>query len=304
MERYTIKDFNEDFPDDDACLDLLVGETYPKGIDCRACGEVTKHHQLKSRRKAYSCDRCGTHVYPLAGTIFEKSRTSLKSWFYALYLMSSTRCGISAKQLERELGVTYKTAWRIFNKIRSLLGEEIERLSGEVEIDETYMGGRRRGGKRGRPGKDSHKTPVFGIVERGGKVAALVTTDVSRRSLTPIIKEFVLQDSMVYTDEWSSYDTLRRDGYRHRRIPHAQKIYVIGNVHTNTIDGFWSLLKRGISGVYHSVSKKHLQGYIDEYAFRYNHRDDDTAMYKAVAGRIKRVRSGKHGRYSPIGRTS
>ncbi len=237
MERYTIKDFNEDFPDDDACLDLLVGEIYPNGIDCRACREVTKHHQLKSRRKAYSCDRCGTHVYPLAGTIFEKSRTSLKSWFYALYLMSSTRCGISAKQLERELGVTYKTAWRMFNKIRSLLGEEIERLSGEVEADETYMGGRRRGGKVGRPGKDSHKTPVFGLVERGGKVAALVTTDASKKSLDPIIKEFVLQDSMVYTDEWPSYDHLRRDGYRHRRIPHAQKIYVIGNVHTNTTDG-------------------------------------------------------------------
>ena len=302
MERYTIKDFNEDFPDDDACLDLLVGEIYPKGIDCRACGEITKHHQLKSRRKAYSCDRCGTHVYPLAGTIFEKSRTSLKSWFYALYLMSSTRCGISAKQLERELGVTYKTAWRMFNKIRSLLGEEIERLSGEVEMDETYMGGRRRGGKVGRPGKDSHKTPVFGLVERGGKVAALVTTDASKKSLDPIIKEFVLQDSLVYTDEWPSYDSLRRDGYRHRRIPHAQKIYVIGNVHTNTIDGFWSLLKRGISGVYHSVSKKHLQGYIDEYAFRYNHRDNETAMYKAVAGRVKKVRSGKHGDYSPVGK--
>ena len=123
MERYTIHQFNEDFPDERACLDLLAGLIYgewPEGLPCRTCRVVRKHHALTNRPKAYSCDHCGTHVYPLAGTAFEKSRTPLKSWFYAMYLMAQTRCGISAKQLERELGVTYKTAWRMFRQIRAL----------------------------------------------------------------------------------------------------------------------------------------------------------------------------------------
>src|SRR3990172_5311760 len=205
MDRYTIRTFNQDFPDDDACLDFVVGLIYPDGINCRTCGEIRLHHRL-SNRKAYSCDHCDTHVYPLAGTIFEKSSTPLKSWFYAMFLISATRCGISAKQLERELGVTYKTAWRMFNQIRKLLNEDTRMLGREVEMDETYVGGRRRGTKRGRPGSDSHKTPVFGIVERGGKVAALVTVDVSRATVMPIIKEKVLPRSLIYTDDYKVYN--------------------------------------------------------------------------------------------------
>jgi len=290
-----------DFPDDDACLESLVKQiypTYPDGIHCRHCEEIRKHHRL-SKRKAYSCDHCGTHVYPLAGTIFEKSRTSLKSWFYAMYLMASTRCDISAKQLERELGVTYKTAWRMFKQIRGLMGEPIEQLSGEVEADETYVGGRQKG-KPGRPGKDSNKTPVVGVVERGGKVAALVTKDAKRSTLHPIIQEFVLPKSMIYTDEWKAYDGLEGKGYEHKRIYHSEKVYVMGNVHTNTIDGFWSQLKRSIDGTNHSVSAKHLQDYVNEYAFRYNHRDDEQAMYATIAGRMTKVPHGKHGEYSPV----
>lgn len=300
MRKYTIHDFNRDFPDDDACLDYMRDVLYPDGIECRFCERVTKHHRLKGR-KAYSCQDCGTHVYPLAGTIFEKSRTPLKSWFYAMFLMSVTRCGISAKQLERELGVTYKTAWRMFKQIRTLMGENVEPLFGEVEMDETYVGGKRRGHKRGRPGKDSHKVPVAGVVQRGGKVAALVTKDTKKRTLMPIVQSKVLPESLVYTDEYRPYEGLEGKGYKHERVPHAEKVYVIGNVHTNTIEGFWSLLKRGISGVYHSVSEKHLQDYVNEYAFRYNHRDDAEAMFSAVSGRTKRVRSGKHGEYSPVG---
>jgi transposase-like protein len=301
MERYTIHDFNRDFPNDGACLDFALGLIYPDGITCRTCGEVRKHHRL-TNRKAYSCDYCGTHVYPLAGTIFEKSSTPLKSWFYAMYLMASTRCGISAKQLERELGVTYKTAWRMFRQIRSMLGEETGWLSGEVEADEAYIGGRKRGIGKGRPGYGGNKTPVVGVVERGGKVAALVTKDASKRSIAPIIESKVMPSSLVYTDEWSGYSGLDRKGYRHRRIAHGEKVWVVGNVHTNTIEGFWSILKRGIVGVYHSVSAKHLQAYINEYAFRYNHRDDPQAMFQTVGGRIPKVRRGRFGAYSPVGR--
>ncbi len=300
MERYTIKHFNQDFPDDDACLTLVLGLIYPDGIVCRTCGIERKHHRL-GKRKAYSCDHCGTHVYPLAGTIFEKSSTPLKSWFYAMYLMAQTRCGISAKQLERELGVTYKTAWRMFKQIRSLLGEEIEKLSGEVEADETYVGGRPRYRHTQKAGRGTKKTPVVGVVQRGGKVAALVTKDASRASIMPIIEERVMPKSMIYTDEWRPYDTLTRKGYKHRRIAHSEKVYVVGNIHTNTIEGFWSLLKRGIQGVYHSVSAKHLQSYVNEYSFRYNHRDDEQPMYETIAKRLTRVRAGKHGLYSPVG---
>jgi len=300
QQTFTVHQFNEMFPDDDACLEVLKGMIYGDEIPCRTCKEVRPHHRLKAR-KAYSCDYCGTHIYPLAGTIFEKSTTPLKSWFYAMFLISSTRCGISAKQLERELGVTYKTAWRIFNQIRKLMNEDVGMLVGPVEVDETFVGGRRRDGKRGRPGRDSHKTPVVGVVERGGKVAALVTRDASRRTIMPIIQSRVMPRSLIYTDEWRPYDDLGKRGYEHRRIAHAEKVYVVGDVHTNTIEGFWSLLKNGIRGVYHSVSSKHLQSYINEYAFRYNHRKDEAPMYALVSAQARKVRHGRYGIYAPIG---
>src|SRR5438552_2094722 len=149
MRKFTVWDFNRLFPDDDACLDFILSGIYPDGVTCRKCQKVTKHHRL-STRKAYSCQVCGTHVYPLAGTIFAKSETPLKSWFYAMYLMASTRCGISAKQLERELGVTYKTAWRMFDQVRKLLDESTTaRLRGVVEIDEALVGGKQRRGLKG-----------------------------------------------------------------------------------------------------------------------------------------------------------
>ena len=299
MDKYSIRQFNEDFPDDDSCLEFVVKLIYSDGITCRTCKEVRPHARL-SNRKAYSCDYCGTHVYPLAGTIFEKSSTSLKSWFYAMYLISSTRCGISAKQLERELGVTYKTAWRMFNQIRKLMGDDTGMLSGEVEMDETYIGGKERG-ITGRPGRYSKKMPVFGIVERGGKVAALVTKDVARATVMPIIKSKVLPKSLIYTDDYLVYNPLKASGYEHRRIAHSQKVYVVGNIHTNTIEGFWSLLKRSISGVYHSVSAKHLQDYVNEFAFRYNHRSDRTPMFAIVSQQARKVRHGRYGSYAPIG---
>jgi transposase len=282
MERYTIADFNRDFPNDDACLEWLKNHLYPNGIFCSKCGQVTKHHKIATRR-SYSCDVCGRHVHPTSGTIFEKSTTPLKLWFHAIYLMSSTRCGISAKQIERETGVTYKTAWRMFHEIRSLLQEDSKPTSGEFELDETYIGGKSPG-KRGRGAEG--KTPVFGIAERNGKVTAVATDNIKSSTLLPIIKERVLPKSMVYTDEYLIYDGLKKQGYNHQRVHHASKVWVTGSAHTNTIEGFWSVLKRGINGVYHAVSQKHLQSYINEYAFRYNHRGDETPMFKTVLYQI------------------
>jgi len=160
--------------------------------------------------------------------------------------------------------------------------QDDEPLDGEVEVDETYIGGRRRG-VRGRPKTgDPKKTAVLGMVQRKGRVAAVRVTDAKAKTLMPHVRERVLPRSVVYTDELKSYNKLKRTGYQHRRIHHAEKVYVSGDVHTNTIDGFWSLMKRGINGVYHAVSAKHLHGYLNEYTFRYNHRSKAENQFKKL----------------------
>jgi transposase len=275
MDKYTIKNFKKDFPDNDACLEWLKNHIYPDGIFCEKCGRVTTHHRLTNRR-CYSCDNCGTHVYPTANTIFHKSTTPLREWFRAIYLMSSTRCGIAAKQLQRELGVTYKTAWRMFHQIRKLLVEDTETLSGEVEMDETHIGGRHKG-KRGRGA--AGKTIVAGVVKRHGKVKAQVVPDVKAKTLMPMMKAHVLPGSMVYTDEHLSYNGTQKAGYQHRRIHHDQGVYVNGDVHTNNIENFWGQLKRSLDGTHHAVSAKYLQRYCDEFAFRFNHRQDEQHIF-------------------------
>jgi transposase-like protein len=282
-----------EFPDDDACLEWLKNRLYPDGIYCVKCERVTKHHRV-TKRKSYSCQFCGHHVHPTSGTIFHKSSTSLQDWFHAIFLMSQTRCGISAKQLQREIGVTYKTAWRMFHQIRTLLADDGDEPTGSggkpVEVDETYVGGRtvRLGEtrKRGRPGEDSSRTPVFGMVERGGRVRAMVVPNAQTNTLMPLIKEHVLPSALVYTDEWKPYTNLPKHGYGHRRVNHTARVYVDGDVHTQTIEGFWSLVKNGIRGVYHSVGSAHLQSYLDEYAFRYNHREAPRPMFKIFLDRL------------------
>jgi len=284
MNKYTIEQFNKQFPDDNACLEWLRYKLYPQKIYCPICKKPTKHHRIKSR-KAYGCDYCGHQISPTANTIFHDSPTSLRLWFYAIYLMSTTRCGVSAKQIQREIGVTYKTAWRMFHQIRSLLQEDHEPASGEFEVDETYIGGKNKPGKRGRGA--GGKTPVLGVAQRKGKVSASIPTSLKTSTVVPLIKERVLPESMVYTDEFPTYDYLKEHGFKHKRIHHKSKVWVVGDAHTNTIEGFWSLLKRGINGVYHAVSQKHLQSYINEYAFRYNHRNDDSPMFFHFLAQIK-----------------
>ena len=286
--RYTVQQFNTEFPNDDACLEHIKEQRWPKGVAlCPACQEDRKHYRVRGRT-AYACDHCGHHIYPLAGTVFEKSTTSLRLWFYAMYLMGSTRCGISAKQIQRETGVTYKTAWRMFRQIRTLLAEDVQLEGSSVEMDETYIGGRRKYGT-GRPMRgDKKQTPVAGIVKRGGKVVARAIPDVKGSTLLGMVKQHVLPDSMIFTDELNSYDGIKHmnRGYKHRRIKHSARVYVRGDVHTNTIEGFWSLVKRGIGGVYHAVSQKYLQSYLDEYSFRYNRRDKGNLIFNAILERV------------------
>lgn len=283
MEKYTIKDFEREFPNDDACLEWLKNNRYPNGIHCIKCQRVTKHHRVNGRM-CYACDFCGHHVYPMADTILEKSTTPLRLWFYAIFLMASTRCGISAKQLERELGVTYKTAWRMFMQIRSVLDDDVMKLLGEVEVDETYLGGKRRG-KRGRGA--SGKAIVIGAAERQGKVVAKVVPNVKSSTFVPFVARKVSsKNTVLYTDEFPSYDHMERLGYNHKRIEHNAKIYVQGKVHTNTIEAFWSLVKRGIDGVHHLVSPKYLQHYINAYSFRWNHRNNQKPMFYLMLERV------------------
>jgi transposase-like protein len=288
QQRYTIADFNSDFPNDEACLTHIFLSRWPGGITtCDKCHIERKHYRVTGRT-AYACDHCGNHIYPLAGTIFEKTTTPLRIWFYAMYQIGSTRCGVSAKQIQRETEVTYKTAWRIFKQIRTLMSEDIQLEGSSVEMDETYVGGKRRNGLKGRPGgQDGKKTCVVGAVERNGRVIAVASSDASRKTLHGIAKEFILPESTVYTDEWNGYNGLEKiNGYQHRRINHSAGVYVIGETHTNTIEGFWSLVKRGIGGVYHSVSRKYLPTYLDEYSFRYNRRTAGQPMFTSLLAEV------------------
>lgn len=277
MARYTLKDMHRQFPDDRACLEWLFNYRWPNGLTCKACGVINaKHHYIESR-KSFSCQDCGHHVHPTAGTIYHKSSTPLTLWFYAVYLMAQTRTGISAKQLERELGVTYKTAWRMFTLIRSRLNESGDAFSGDVEVDETYVGGVRKG-KRGRGA--AGKTPVVGVVERKGNVKALVVPNTQTKTIMPFVEDTVDKTATVHSDEYNVYDKLSEKGYDHQRITHSEGIFVIGNVHVNTIEGFWAQIKNSIRGVHHGVSPLYLQQYVNEYVFRYNHRNDTTPMFK------------------------
>jgi transposase-like protein len=294
-------EFMQKYPDDAACLESLWRTRYsPDGEHayCPNCDteRVFKRYDTAQQRQSWTCTTCAHRLHPTAGTIYHKSSTSLYLWFYATYLMASTRCGISAKQLERELGVTYKTAWRMAYLIRNVLMEQnFEPMSGPVEVDETFVGGKVRKPyswtakkdytkeQRSAAKRDSlaNKTTVQGIVQHGGRVVAVTVANQKRVSL-PNVQKYVLPAETVYTDELHSYRTLTQQGYKHDRVNHREGVYVSGDVYTNTIEGFWSLTKNGIRGVYHAVSAKHLQGYLNEYAWRYSHRNDELPMVETL----------------------
>jgi transposase len=289
--RFTILDFNKRFPTDEACLDELMELRFPDGIAyCPVCKQERKHYRITGR-PVYGCAYCGTQISPMAGTIFEKSSTPLCLWFYAMYLMASTRCGVSAKQIQRETGVTYKTAWRMFKQLRTLLDENnsiLTPLGGtgkRVEMDESGFGPTTKRLGKGR----KEKTTVFGAVERGGKVRAIVADNRKLETLVPLVKKFVLPDSTVFTDDFVSYDGLAAAGYRHRRSNHSAGVYVLGTTHTQTIEGYWSLVKNGIKGVYHSVGKEYLQSYLNEYSFRYGRRKMGNLIFNDVLARAAQL---------------
>jgi transposase len=293
--QMTYSQFLRLFPDNDACLEYLKDKFFKDGSECLGCGQRTKFFRIKSRA-AYSCMYCRHQVYPTAGTIFHKSTVSLQLWFFAIYLMSSTRCGISAKQLEREIGVTYKTAHRMFKQIRTLLSDEVDGpLSGDVEVDETWSGGRIRRSDSARgtqfvKSKMSYRPTVLGMVERGGRVRARIISDRGTRAIHGAVKRHVLPSSMLFTDEWDAYKTVAPTYRGHRRVKHLAHVYVDGEAHTQTIEGFFGLFKNGVRGVYHAISTTYLQNYLNEYSFRYNRRDGREPMFWAILGRVEKTR--------------
>jgi transposase-like protein len=289
-EKLTVRQFFARFPNDDACLTHVMEVRYGLRHVCGKCGKDATFHKITDRR-AFACAACGDHVYPCAGTIFQDSRTSLQTWFYAIYLFVVTRHGVSGKELERTLGVTYKTAWRMGQQIRLLMekADGFAMLQGHVEADEAYVGGHRPG-KRGRGA--AGKTIVMGMKERGGRLTTEVIPDVKKATLREVVNRNVEPGSVVSTDELMSYGLLEGDGYVHGQVKHGAKEwsyfdYRHGVVHnTNAVESFWKLFKASVRSTHIHVSAKYMDRYLNEFAFRSNHRAMRNAMFDLLIGAV------------------
>ncbi|MGE0372653.1 MAG: IS1595 family transposase [Gammaproteobacteria bacterium] len=276
-KNLTTHEFFKMFPDNDSCLDHLMETRYGQTLDCPKCGKHGKFSRI-AKVPAYQCSWCAFRIHPMVGTPFEKSSTALTKWFYAMYLFTTSRHGVPAKELQRQLGVTYKTAWRMGHEIRKYMGmvDGSGGLKGHVEADETVVGGRVKG-KFGR--QAGNKPIVMGMHERDGKVMTQVVPNVRAASLIPIITKNVEQGSTISTDELRSYSSLAIMGFVHGKVNHSKGEYVRGKTHTNSIEGFWSRLKNSIKGTHVHVSRKHLQSYLVEFEFRHNMRATPHLMF-------------------------
>jgi transposase len=287
----TLKQFLEQFPTDDSCLEHLMETRYGKRHVCAKCDKLANFHRVKSRR-CYECDFCGYQVYPTAGTPFEATRTSLRDWFTVMFLFCTSRNGVSAKEVQRTIGVTYKTAWRMCNLIRQYMGyvDGDNSLGGKgggvVEADEMFWGGV---DKRGQ----DDKAIIFGAIERGGEVVTEVLPSRKARHIMPAIFKWVRPGSRIATDESLSYRDLIENGYLHGTVNHSEGQYVSGQVHTNTIEAFWAHVKRSMAGTYVSVSKKWLQTYLWEFEFRQNLRKQPHLMLDLLLQSFPRPEAGK-----------
>ena len=276
-----VQDFFKMFPDDDKCLEHLMKARFGERFECPKCAKVGNWHKL-AKMPAYACQWCGHHIHPMKGTLFAASHTALQKWFYAMYLFTTTRHGVPAKELQRQLSVTYKTAWRMGHEIRKYMAvvDGDPPLSGTVEIDETLIGGRKKGIGGGR--KVAGRAVVFGMVERNGDVMTRVVPDTKRDTLYPHIEANVVKGSTINSDEYVVYLTLPSRGYKHAVVDHSKKEYVRGIVHTNAIENIWSQFKRSIRGTHVHVSPKHLQKYLGEFEFRFNLRKAPHLMFSRL----------------------
>lgn len=288
----------EYFTTDSICKEAIAQSRWSDGdVICPYCGG---HHCHKCKDGRYLCKGCNHKFNVTVGTIFENTKISLRKWFIAMYLISSHKKGIASHQLARDIKVTQKTAWFILHKVRTLYSQDAKELSGDVEADEAYIGGREKNkheskkteGTQGRSTKT--KTPVFGMIERGGKLVAKKVENTQGNTLSPIIRQMVKPGSRIFTDEFIGYNSLRDSEYTHAVVHHNAKEYVVGDAYTNSIEGFWAQLKRAIFGIYHFVSAKYLQRYVDESVFRYNTREyKESVRFKEMFRRSLNVVSYK-----------
>lgn len=297
VHQLTISQFEAMFPDEDACKVYLVAHRWPVEIACPRCGN-TKVYALEFKPFHWQCHKCEPQGYRfsvLVGTIFENTNKPLRDWFRVIHMMLTSKKGISALQVHRMMGFgSYKTAWYMCHRVRvGLQDQDFRKLMGIVEVDETFVGGKRKnkhkndrnkpsGGGRGAMGSD--KIPVAGAVRRKGKVVARVIDNIDGETLTRFVRESVSEKvSLLVTDAWRGYNYLR-DEFPHAVINHHRGQYVVGAIHTNTIEGFWSIFKRGMIGTYHKVSRKYLPLYVAEFQFRYNNRKNEDIFGTAIRG--------------------
>jgi IS1 family transposase len=293
VHQMTAAQFDDMFPvgDEDACKAYLVARRWPNGVICPRCGN-DKVYKLASGFH-WQCEVCAKDGYRfscIAGTIFENTNKPLRDWFKVTHLMLTSKKGMSARQLGRYMGFgSVKTAWLMGHKIRTAMIEPETKLGGIVEVDETFIGGKahnKHADKRdGRPGGTaSGKAIVVGAVRRKGNVVARVIQNVSAATLETFVNDAVSNKvSLLCTDQWTGYRNLKKT-FPHVAIDNSRRQYVVGAVHTNTIEGFWSIFKRGIVGTFLNVSKKYLHLYVAEFQFRYNNRFNDDIFGTAIAG--------------------
>lgn len=296
IHQMTVKDFDRQFPNEDACRSYLHRNRWPEEVRCPRCGHDKVYELAKEWH--YQCHQCAENGYRfsvLVGTIFENTNMPLRDWFRVIHLMLTSKKGMSALQIFRFMGFgSYKTAWLMCHKVRVALGSvEFRKLIGYVEVDETFVGGKaknRHKDKRGGPGGTGSvggtggtgKSIVIGAVQRKGNVVARVIEQRNSATLTAFVNQVVsTKVSLISTDENSSYRYIDKN-FPHGSVNHWEGEYVHGAVHTQTIEGFWSMIKRGIMGTYHKVSKKYLQLYVNEFEFRYNNRRNEKIFDTAI----------------------
>lgn len=291
MKKYTITEFKTAYPNDDACLDKIFQLRY-SNLVCPKCENDKPFQKVKDRR-SYQCPCCGFQIYPTQGTIFEKTTTPLNYWFQAIYLQTTTRNGVAAKELERQLSICYKTALRMAHQIKKLMANKTyEPLTGIVEIDETYVGGKmknkhkkvRAAAHENGTSHTDNKIGVMGFVSREGEIKMEVMNDL--KTFKERVKLNVKKDAIVITDSHNSYTGLDKTFKQHEVVNHTEGEYVRDIYHTNTVEGLWSQLKRTIKGTHIQVSQKHLQKYVDEVAFRYIHRHEQDTMFETVLSHV------------------
>ena len=276
----SILDLIKAFPNEQTCIDHLETLRW-NGNVISPFDAISKVYKCKGNK--YRCRNSGKYFNVKTDTLFDNTKIELQKWFLAIWMVTSHKKGISSLQLHRDLNITQKTAWFMLQRIRNCFGIENDNdsmLDNEVEMDETFIGGKETNKHKNRQSYNTftgNKAVVFGMIEREGNLKAVKVENRDRETLYPIIVSKVKTSAKIYTDEHQGYGSLKHV-YDHKYIKHVKKQYVLGKVHTNSIEGFWSLLKRGIFGIYHSTSKKHLQKYVDEFVFRYNTREITEAM--------------------------